>query len=292
MHRFSSQIQHLRELEAISLVQQIERPTIALEPNSQIVSTACVQQGRGDPPILLLHGFDSSLLEFRCLLPRLAKKSQTWAVDLFGFGFTERVTGVPVNPASIRQHLHQMWQTLIHQPVMVVGASLGGAVAIDFALTYPECVSQLVLIDSVGFSGSFAIGQWLFSPLDTIAAEWLRWRKWAALTAAEATPSPDHQMVDAIRCSLLHHEMPGWSGAIISFTKSGGYSGLNARINQIRHPTLILWGEADDVLGTQDAEKFRCAIANSQLVWIQHCGHNPHLEQPDVTAKHILEFIT
>ena len=291
MHRFSSQIQQLRDPEAISLVQQIEHPAIALAPTSQIISTACVHQGRGNPPILLLHGFDSSLLEFRCLLPRLASQTQTWAVDLFGFGFTQQVSGVPVNPASIRQHLYQVWQTLIHQPVVLVGASLGGAVAIDFMLTYPECVSRLVLIDSVGFSGSFAIGQWLFSPFDTIAAEWLRWRKWTALAAAEAMPTPDIHMVDAIRCSLLHHEMPSWSDAIISFTKSGGYSGLEARIHQIQHPTLILWGGSDDVLGTQDAEKFRCAIANSQLVWIQHCGHNPHLEQPDVTAKHILEFI-
>ncbi len=157
-----SQIQHLRDPEAISLIQQIEHPAIALKPNFPIVATACVQQGHGNPPILLLHGFDSSLLEFRCLLPRLASQTQTWAVNLVGSGFTQRVTGVPVNPALIRQHLYQVWQTLIHQPVILIGASLGGAVAIDFTLTYPACVSQLVLIDSVGFSGSFAIGQWLF----------------------------------------------------------------------------------------------------------------------------------
>jgi pimeloyl-ACP methyl ester carboxylesterase len=43
-------------------------------------------------------------------------------------------------------------------------------------------------------------------------------------------------------------------------------------------------------LGTGDADKFKNAIANSQLIWIENCGHVPHLEQPEITAKHILEF--
>jgi pimeloyl-ACP methyl ester carboxylesterase len=43
-------------------------------------------------------------------------------------------------------------------------------------------------------------------------------------------------------------------------------------------------------LGTDDAYKFKEAIANSQLIWIKDCGHVPHLEQPQITAKHILEF--
>ncbi len=78
---------------------------------------------------------------------------------------------------------------------------------------------------------------------------------------------------------------------MISFTKSGGYYGLESRIDQVQHPTLILWGDSDDVLGTQDAEEFRSAIDNSKLVWLKHCGHNPHLEKPNATAEQILKFI-
>ena len=215
---------------------------------------------------------------------------QTWAIDLFGFGFTERAIGQPVNPDLIRQHLRQAWQTLIDQPVILVGASLGGAVAIDFALSYPQCVSKLVLIDSVGFSGSFPIGRWIFPPLDTIAVEWLRWRKQMALQAAEAMPYLDRIIIDAIRCSLLHHDVPGWGDSTIAFTKSGGYFDLSRKIAQVQHQTLILWGESDDVLGIGDAEKFKTAIVNSQLVWIKNCGHSPHLDQPEATAEQILRF--
>jgi pimeloyl-ACP methyl ester carboxylesterase len=211
-------------------------------------------------------------------------------VDLFGSGFTEYVPTLAVNPQTIRQHLLSVVETWIGQPVMLVGASLGGAVAIDFALNYPNWVRSLVLIDSVGFSGSFPVGQFLPHPLIELGANWLHFRKQAALTAALAFPMIDPTLVDALRCSLLHHEMPGWKGAIASFTQSGGYANLGDRIAQVNHPTLILWGEADDVLGTDDATKFEQAISGSQLIWIREAGHVPHFDRPQSVATHLLTF--
>ena len=76
----------------------------------------------------------------------------------------------------------------------------------------------------------------------------------------------DPKLLDAIRCSLLHQEMPGWKAAIASFTQSRGYANLGDRIAQVNHPTLILWREANDVLGTDDATKFEQAIPGSQLI--------------------------
>ncbi|XGV99490.1 MAG: alpha/beta fold hydrolase [Leptolyngbya sp. BL-A-14] len=242
--------------------------------------------------MLLLHGFDSSLLEFRSFLPLLAGQHEVWAVDWLGFGFTERPPNVAVNPITIRQHLYATWQQLMHQPMILVGASLGGAVAIDFALAYPQCVSKLVLIDSVGFSGSFPIGQWLFPPIDYVAARWLAVRKQVALQVLMASKNPDLKLIDTVRCSLLHQTMPGWHESIISFTKCGGYANLNQRIAQLHPPTLILWGEQDDVLGLEDASKFQQAIARSQLFWIKQAGHVPHLEQPHATAEALLSFIS
>lgn len=112
-------------------------------------------------------------------------------------------------------------------------------------VNYPNWVLSLVLINSVGFSGSFPVGQFLPHPLIELGANWLHFRKQAALTAALALPMIDPMLLDALRCSLLHQEMPGWKGAIASFTQSGGYANLRSRIAQVNHPTLILWGEAD-----------------------------------------------
>ena len=61
-------------------------------------------------------------------------------------------------------------------------------------------------------------------------------------------------------------------------------------LKQIQQKTLILWGENDKILGTADAYGFQKAIPHAKLIWIKNCGHVPHLEQPQITAKHILEF--
>jgi pimeloyl-ACP methyl ester carboxylesterase len=85
--------------------------------------------------------------------------------------------------------------------------------------------------------------------------------------------------------------MANWSQALIAFTKSGGYSAFRfKKLAEINQPTLILWGDSDKILGTEDAKRFKLAIPHSQLIWIANCGHVPHLEQPEMTAHHILEF--
>lgn len=288
----------IQNLETIALLQKIQRHLVQVpfQQNTTEIATACVHYTPDSPassgtiPMLLLPGFDSSLLEFRRLLPLLASRHETWAIDLFGSGFTESTSTLAVNPQTIRQHLLSVLESCINQPVILVGASLGGAVAIDFALHHSSWVRSLVLIDSVGFSGSFPIGPFLPHPLIELGTDWLYFRKRAALATALALPMIPPSLIDALRCSLLHQEMPGWREAIASFTRSGGYANLSNHIAQVAHPTLILWGEADDVLGTADANRFEQAISNSQLIWIGGAGHVPHFDQPQVVATHLLTF--
>ncbi|BAU11082.1 2-hydroxy-6-oxohepta-2,4-dienoate hydrolase [Leptolyngbya sp. NIES-3755] len=272
-------VHEIEESNAIALLQNLERRVI------DQVATAYIHSARSNTtPIVLLPGFDSSLLEFRRLFPHLAAENETWAIDPLGFGFTEAMS--TVEPRSIRQHLLNVVQTLIAQPVVLVGASLGGAIAIDFTLHHPEWVRSLVLIDSVGFSGSFPIGQWLPESLLALGADWLHFRKQVALSAA---PWIDRSLIDALRCSLLHQDMPGWKNAIVSFSQSGGYGELS--IEQIQTPTLIIWGKRDDTLGTKDADRFQTAIAGSELIWAENSGHVPHFDEPEFVAAQISSFI-
>ncbi len=288
----------IQDAEAIALLRQIQHRVVQVpfQQGSTAIATAYIHHNPApstsatNVPILLLHGFDSSLLEFRRLIPRLADSQEIWAIDLFGSGFTEYVSTLAVNPQNIRRHLLSVLESWISQPVILVGVSLGGAVAIDFALHHPNWVRSLVLIDSVGFSGSFPVGRFLPNPLLELGADWLYLRKHTALAAASVLPMMDAALIDALRCSLLPQEMPGWKAAIASFTQSGGYADLARHIAEIAHPTLILWGEADDVLGTTDATQFEQAISGSHLVWIRQAGHVPHFDQPQAVGTHLLTF--
>ncbi len=283
-----SEITQLTESTSIALAQSIERIPIMTPLSQQPVATTYVRQGSGGTPILLLHGFDSSVLEFRRLLPLLAAQNETWAVDLLGFGFTERLAGIAFSPAAIKTHLYYFWKTLINEPVILVGASMGGAAAIDFTLAYPDCVKKLVLLDSAGYSAGPTIGRFLFPPLDYLAVEFLRRPGVRERISKTAYYDKNLATLDAQLCAALHLKLSGWHQALKAFTKSGGYGSFTEKLSQISLPTLILWGECDRILGTGDAYKFKEAIAHSQLIWIKNCGHVPHLEQPQITAGHIL----
>ncbi|MDY7024704.1 MAG: alpha/beta hydrolase [Cyanobacteriota bacterium] len=285
----------LAEFSAITLAQSIKRIPVLTPLHSQPIHTAYIHQGSGKIPLLLLHGFDSSVLEFYRLIPYLKAQTEVWAIDLLGFGFTERITGLNHNPSSLLIHLYQTWKTVINQPIILLGASMGGATAIDFALTYPEIVQKLILIDSVGYSGSFAFGQFLVPPFDAWAVEFWKQRKQQALNWGQFWGMKTQELA-ALQCVSVQMEMPGWKEAMISWTHSGGYlhlsdTTLRNRIFQLDIETLILWGDRDTMLGTEDAFKFHKNIANSQLQWISNSDHSPQLEQPQITARFILDFL-
>lgn len=284
------EIKNLTEPTSVALAQRMQTAEIETPLAQQPIPTAYASQGTGEPPILLLSGFDSSLLEFRRLLPLLAREHQTWAVDMLGFGFSDRTLSPTFSPGAIKLHLYSTWQQLIQRPVILVGASMGGAAAIDFALTYPDCVEKLVLLDSAGFAAGPAMGQLMFPPLDRWATAFLKNPAVRRQISRQAYCDRSFVTPDAELCAALHTQVPQWREALIAFTKSGGYNFLSQKISQIALPTLIVWGEQDRILGTKDAARFQQAIAQSQLVWIPKCGHVPHLEKPDSTAEAILAF--
>jgi len=113
----------LTEATSIALVDNIQFCLVSTSFTSEVILTSYVCDGMSkdeqDIPILLLHGFDSSLLEFRRLIPKLATSRQTWALDLFGFGLTERLADSQVSPDLIKEHLYYFWKTTLRLPILM-----------------------------------------------------------------------------------------------------------------------------------------------------------------------------
>lgn len=279
----------LSEADSVAIAHQLQWTNVQMPAGPVATSYVCSGQGT---PVLLLHGFDSSLFEFRRLVPLLAQHAQVYAMDLLGFGFGDRLATQPINSAAIKQHLLAFCQQVIGQPVVLVGASMGGGVAIDFAVSHPEAVKQLVLIDAVGFAAGPAVGKVMFPPLDRWATNFLRNPGVRRKISEKAYYNRTFVTPDAELCASLHLLMPRWQEALIAFTKSGGYNFLSKLIPQVKVPTLVLWGRQDQILGVKDAARFEQAIPQCQLVWIENCGHVPHLEKAQETAAHIVDFLS
>jgi pimeloyl-ACP methyl ester carboxylesterase len=284
-------------------VQGIVRSPITVPRSGKPIATANVavapsdgnRDATDDAPIILLHGFDSSLLEFRRLLPLLGAVRPAWAIDLLGFGFTDRAIdpNFDFTPENIKSHLYYTWKMLVQKPMVLIGASMGGAAAIDFALTYPEAVEKLVLLDGAGFAKGPAIAGLLsrFPAVGRVATNFLSRPNVRRQVSVKAYFDPAFVTEDAAICASLHLDMPGWSDALIRFTCSGGYNFLADKIGQVTQPTLVLWGRHDRILGTKDASRFERVLPDGKLIWIENCGHVPQLEQPEVTAAAIGQFI-
>lgn len=169
---------------------------------------------------------------------------------------------------------------------------MGGATALDFALTYPDAVEKLVLLDSSGYAPSPKATKFITPPFDRWLTNFLRSPKVRRWVSVQAYCDRTFVTPDAECCASLHLQDPSWHRALVGFTKSGGYNFLYDTIKDIPHPTLILWGEDDKIMGVKDADTFDQTIANSQLIWIPNCGHVPHLEQSQLTANYILDFLS
>ena len=291
----SSQIfqeaEKLTESTSINLFEQIKFLPLATSLSNNPIHTSYVVVGNPDkPPVLLLHGFDSSLMEYRRLLPLLTEHYQVWVLDLLGFGFTQRQTEIRYSPETIKTHLYHFWSETIAEPVTLIGASMGGATAIDFALTYPSAVEKLILLDSGGLTKQPVIGKFLFPPLGFLATEFLRNLKVRQSISKTAYFDPSFANEDALTCAALHLHCDNWNNSLISFTKSGGYGSFAESLKQLSVPSLILWGQNDKILGIKPANQFAELISDSQLLWIENCGHVPHLEKPELTAKQIINF--
>ncbi len=285
-------VERLTEPDSIEFAKQIQRVEIATPLLPQPIATSYVRQGEGRIPIVFLHGFDSSIFEFRRIVPLIATKQQVWAIDLLGFGFTERWPTCQFSTKSIQTHLYATWEQLIHQPMILVGVSMGGAAAIEFTLAHPEVVHQLILIDSAGYTQPPAIGKFLIQPLGALATKFLSTPNVRKSVSEKAYVDRSFVTDDSLVCAALHLEMPHWSEALIAFTRSGGYGYIIDRLSEIQQETLILWGDRDRILGTKPARLFSGNLPNSRLQWIENCGHVPHLEKVQATATAILDFIS
>lgn len=279
----------LTEETSIAIAQQIQWADIELPFATVPSSYVCV--GEGDP-VVLIHGFDSSLLEFRRLVPELAQHFKVYALDLLGFGFCDRTATDRADPEAIKQHLKAFLEQVIGETaVTLVGASMGGGAAIDFVTSYPDRVNELILIDAVGFAGGPAIGKLMFPPLDKWATDFLKSPGVRRNISKRAYYDQGLVTPDAELCASLHLLAPGWAKWLIAFTKSGGYNFLVKRIKDVAVPTLVLWGRQDKILGTKDAARFEKIIEDCELTWVEDSGHVPHLEQAQTTAKHIADFL-
>jgi pimeloyl-ACP methyl ester carboxylesterase len=177
----------------------------------------------------------------------------------------------------------------VNRPIVLAGASLGGAAAIEFASRYPEAVTRLVLIDAQGFIDGIGPMGMLPTPIAKAGVDILRTRWLRSGANKMAYFDQKYATDDAQNVGRLHTLLPQWNDATLSFMRSGGFRVVE-KIPQLTTKTMVLWGRGDKILEPENAERFEKEIQDCELVWVEESGHVPHLEQPDFTCAQLLRF--
>uniref|UniRef100_A0ACD5UXR5 Uncharacterized protein n=1 Tax=Avena sativa TaxID=4498 RepID=A0ACD5UXR5_AVESA len=267
-------VEHIRDGAAIQMAKRIERLPVQTGFSGSPIMSSCVRplkQQQTKDPVVLLHGFDSSCLEWRYTYPLLEEAGfEAWAVDVLGWGFSDLETRPPSDVASKREHLYQFWRSYIKRPMVLVGPSLDAAVAIDFAVNYPETVSKLIFIGASVYAEGTGDMTRLpkFVPYAGVfMLKSLPLRLLATRLAFKNIPS-GLIFFDWVQIGYLHCLLPWWEDATVEFMISGGYNVIN-QIKQRLHQEL----------------------QHATLRQVRQCGHLPHVEKPRESATHVLDFL-
>ncbi|GLT27560.1 hypothetical protein SLA2020_025470 [Shorea laevis] len=288
------QVDKIKDPFARKLAARIERLPVNVNFSESSIMSSCVKPiiESKENPVVLLHGFDSSCLEWRYAYPLLEEAGlETWAVDILGWGFSDLGRLTLCDVESKRQHFFQFWKSYIKRPMILVGPSLGAAVAIDFAVNHPEAVESLVLIDA----SVYAEGTGNLAKLPRSVA-------YAGVALLKSIPLrlyvnflafngiSFNTSLDWTNIGRLHCLYPWWEEATVNFMISGGYN-ISQKIEQVKQKTLIIWGEDDQIISNKLAMRLHCELLNGTIRQVADCGHLPHVEKPKSVARLISEFV-
>ena len=243
--------------------------------------------GGEGPPLLCLHGFDSSFLEFRRIYPLLKNKFKIIIPDLLGFGFSPRLSNVNYNSENIIINLIDLINKLkITQKITIIGASMGGSVAFSLTRNIEEDIDKMILLSPAGL---FTKPKKIPRPFNQMGAAFLGLPIVRKNLCRQAFASPDQSVgVAEEQIASIHLGCKGWRNSLACFAKSGGFGGTYENFKNIKIKTIC--GENDRILGVNELNKFK-NINNLNLVKLRNCGHLPHLDLPQLTEKMIKDFL-
>jgi pimeloyl-ACP methyl ester carboxylesterase len=262
--------------------------------------TAASPPGDAKPVIILIHGLGDDADSWRRLIPLLSGTFRVLAPDLPGFG-----RSAASGRAGIKRHVAAVLALLAETgPAILAGNSMGALVAEEAAMTRPDLVRALVLLDG-GIPTAAALDRgFLLMALPFAGKKWYRAfradheRAWQSLFGYYADimslPEADRRFLREraiARVESSSQERAYFASLRSLILHSAFHSGRLARfLSGFPGKLLIIWGAEDTVLPPESSRPIRELRPDAAFNRISGAGHLPHQEKPEETAAVILQF--
>ena len=236
-----------------------------------------IETSPGKPVLLLLHGLFGALSNFRQLIEAFAPSHNVVVPMLPIYELELKETGLD----GLLEFTEAFVENQGYTKMDILGNSLGGHIAQLFALAHPELMRSMTL---TGSSGLFESGMGDGYPRRGD-------KKYIANKVAETFYDPkvaDENLVDEVFETVNNREK---ALRIVLTAKSALKHNIGDELHQIKCPTLLVWGNQDSITPPFVAKKFNELIPNSELSFIDKCGHAPMMERPKEFNRILLSFL-
>lgn len=252
------------------------------------------------PPVLLIHGFGASTYTWRYITPELARDHRVIAVDLKGFGQSDKPFDERYSVFDQADLLAQFIEEHDLRDLTVVGHSYGGGIALLLALEANQRlgnrIAKLVLLDTIAYPQNVPV---FFRMLSTPLISHLGVRMVppsVQTRVALQIAYLDNSKIEDSEVEVYAAPLKTAAGkhAIIHSARQimpEDLEQISERYESIELPTLILWCDHDRIVPIDVGLKLRRTLPNSSLKLVRDCGHMPQEEQPEQTLKLLKGFI-
>ncbi len=242
------------------------------------------EAGQG-PHVILLHGLGGEGSNWSANIWTLAQKYHVVALDQIGFGHS----GKPLIEYRIETFVDFLRAFMAAQTMAkatLVGNSLGGWIAVDFAARHPEMVDKLVLVDAAGLRHQASdVGP----PVDLNPASVEGMRR-----VLERIVYNQQFVTEELAARLFEQRLSRGDGYTIQRFLAGLASASqfeDEKLGTIRAPTLVIWGRDDQLIRVSVGERFQKGIRGAQWVVFDQCGHVPQIEKAEEFNAAVLKFL-
>jgi 2-hydroxy-6-oxonona-2,4-dienedioate hydrolase len=237
--------------------------------------------GSGPQAVVFLHGLFGTPDHWSKIMLQLGDRYRLLAPQLpINHSGDRRRQGVQ-SIGELTNHIEQILEARGLDNFVLCGNSLGGLVAIDYALRHPNRVSGLVLAGSAG----------LYERSLTNGVKPKPSREFIRQVIADIFYDDSMITDDLVEEWYKSIQDRDYARFILRISRATRDRCVEEELSQLQMPTLIVWGREDVITPPEVAEQFRRRIQGAQLQYLERCGHAPNLEQPDAFASLLNQFL-
>jgi pimeloyl-ACP methyl ester carboxylesterase len=252
-----------------------------------------VDRGQG-PALVLIHGLGGRIYNFRCNIPVLSEHLRVVALDLKGFGYSERPAAADYSLTAQARLVGELMDRLGISRAAVLGHSMGAAIALRLAATCPEKVDRLILVGSAppnGMVPRFAASLPLRSLLRLGTALVLHQPQLRERVLRQGFYDPAFLSPEMLEEFRLSARIRGSTNAIASLLSDAARD-ETLDLSRVSQPTLLLWGEGDRWTNLRLARWLADVLPDARLQVIDRARHMVLEERAEEANEAILAFLS